>query len=81
MPGDIAARRERTLSSGYALLMGVCLLLTELILTGAAHWAHKVGRKIVELGSWLYVVLGTSLSLFVNPSAYIANIFHFMLLY
>ena len=81
MPGDIAARRERTLSSGCAYLLGFCLLLRELVFSSAAHWAHKVGRKIVELGSWLYVVLGASLSLFVNPSAYIANIFHFMLLY
>lgn len=69
------------LPSGYAYLRSFCLLLTELVFSGAAHWTHKVSRQSLELCSWLYAAVWSSLSLFINPSAYIANIFHSFLLY
>lgn len=69
------------LPSGYAYLRSFCLLLTELVFSGTTYWAHKISRQSLELCSWLDVVLWASLSLFVNPSAYIANIFHSILLY
>lgn len=68
-------------SKRYALLLGNSLLLRELVFSSAAKWTYKVLGQILELSSWLYVVLGASLSLLIYPTAYIANIFHVLLLF
>ena len=78
-PGSVTA--SGCLPSRGVLLMGLCLLLRELVLTSAANWAYKACRQCLELCSRLDSAVRSSLSFLVNPTAYVTNILHILLLY